>query len=414
MQVYLPWGVMVLAILVFIQIILLLSAKIKQNRQNENIEQLLNVSYEAVQHNGILRNEVANLKQDIYYTKQEQNAQLRVQQESLDANISKSLQYMQAQFDIMDRKQTAFQESIQTRMDTIRQENTRNIESIRQSVDEKLNDTLNKRFRESFAMISERLESVNKSIGEMQSLSVGVQSLQKTLSNVKTRGIWGELQLQMLLEQVLTQSQYLSNVKIGKGEDRVEFALIIPSAEEQILLPIDSKFPQASFTRLQSAYESMQDAEIATAQKEFVQAIKTEAKRISKYIQPPQTTDFAVLFLPIESLFAECVRQTDLIEELQNKYRITVAGPTTMLALLNSLQLGFKSLAIEQRSEEIKALLATVKLDFSQFFKAVEQSQQRIHQAGDALDNVFQKSKKIQRSLQSVETESFILPSAEE
>ncbi|MDY5730710.1 MAG: DNA recombination protein RmuC, partial [Eubacteriales bacterium] len=334
MQVYLPWGVMVLAILVFIQIILLLSAKIKQNRQNENIEQLLNVSYEAVQHNGILRNEVANLKQDIYYTKQEQNAQLRVQQESLDANISKSLQYMQAQFDIMDRKQTAFQESIQTRMDTIRQENTRNIESIRQSVDEKLNDTLNKRFRESFAMISERLESVNKSIGEMQSLSVGVQSLQKTLSNVKTRGIWGELQLQMLLEQVLTQSQYLSNVKIGKGEDRVEFALIIPSAEEQILLPIDSKFPQASFTRLQSAYESMQDAEIATAQKEFVQAIKTEAKRISKYIQPPQTTDFAVLFLPIESLFAECVRQTDLIEELQNKYRITVAGPTTMLALL--------------------------------------------------------------------------------
>ncbi len=414
MQVYLPWGVMVLAILVFIQIILLLSAKIKQNRQNENIEQLLNVSYEAVQHNGILRNEVANLKQDIYYTKQEQNAQLRVQQESLDANISKSLQYMQAQFDIMDRKQTAFQESIQTRMDTIRQENTRNIESIRQSVDEKLNDTLNKRFRESFAMISERLESVNKSIGEMQSLSVGVQSLQKTLSNVKTRGIWGELQLQMLLEQVLTQSQYLSNVKIGKGEDRVEFALIIPSAEEQILLPIDSKFPQASFTRLQSAYESMQDAEIATAQKEFVQAIKTEAKRISKYIQPPQTTDFAVLFLPIESLFAECVRQTDLIEELQNKYRITVAGPTTMLALLNGLQLGFKSLAIEQRSEEIKALLATVKLDFSQFFKAVEQSQQRIHQAGDALDNVFQKSKKIQRSLQSVETESFILPSAEE
>ncbi len=414
MQVYLPWGVIVLAILVFIQIMLLLSAKIKQNRQNENIEQLLNVSYEAVQHNGILRNEVANIKQDIYYTKQEQNAQLRVQQESLDANISKSLQYMQAQFDIMDRKQTAFQESIQTRMDTIRQENTRNIESIRQSVDEKLNDTLNKRFRESFAMISERLESVNKSIGEMQSLSVGVQSLQKTLSNVKTRGIWGELQLQMLLEQVLTQSQYLSNVKIGKGEDRVEFALIIPSAEEQILLPIDSKFPQASFTRLQSAYESMQDAEIATAQKEFVQAIKTEAKRISKYIQPPQTTDFAVLFLPIESLFAECVRQTDLIEELQNKYRITVAGPTTMLALLNSLQLGFKSLAIEQRSEEIKTLLATVKLDFSQFFKAVEQSQQRIHQAGDALDNVFQKSKKIQRSLQSVETESFILPSAEE
>lgn len=359
----------------------------------------------------LLYNEVNNIKQDNYNTRSDLFQLLRGAQSSNENSLGSVLTFLQTQYALMDSKQGELKESLENRLHQMRSESSQSLESIRQTVEEKLQDTLNKRINDSFAVISERLEAVNKSLGEMQSLHVGVQDLQKTLSNVKTRGIWGELQLQMLLEQVLNRSQYESNVQIGTGGDnRVEFALLLPNAREKIYLPIDSKFPRESYQRLMEAYDSAEEERVQREQKDFNAAIRTEARRISsKYIKPPLTTDFAVMFLPVEGLFAECVRQTDLVEELQNKYRVMIAGPTTMLALLNSLQLGFRSVIIEQRSHEIRQLLSNIKLDFAEFFKALSQTQQRLNQANDAIESVFSKSKKIQRHLDSVESEDSVI-----
>lgn len=355
----------------------------------------------------VLFNEFDNMKQDQYLGRNELYQMLRHTQSSTENSLGSVLTFLQTQYALMDSKQGELKESMEGRIQQLRSESQTTLEYIRQTVDERLQDTLNKRMNESFSLISERLEAVNKSLGEMQGLQVGVQDLQRTLSNVKTRGIWGELQLEMLLEQVLNQSQYESNVQIGTGSDnRVEFALLLPNASEKTYLPIDSKFPKETYVRLQEAYDSGEEERLQKELKEFNNSIRVEAKRIyTKYVKPPQTTDFAVMFLPVEGLYAECVRQTDLVEELQHKYRVMIAGPTTMLALLNSLQLGFKSILIEQRSHEIRHLLSMIKLDFAEFFKALSQTQQRIHQANDAIENVFVKSKKIQRHLENVESE---------
>ncbi len=384
--------------------------------QMEENRQQIEKTYEISNQVNLLHNEFNNLKQDQFNTRSDIFQFLRGAQSSTESSLGSVLTFLQTQYNLMDTKQTELRDSMENKIHQLRSESSNTLESIRQTVDEKLNDALNKRISESFSLISERLEAVNKSLGEMQGLQLGVQDLQKTLSNVKTRGIWGELQLQMLLEQVLNKSQYESNVAIGTGSDnRVEFALILPNANEKIYLPIDSKFPKESYQRLLSAYDSANEEAIQKELKDFNNAIKTEAKRIhDKYIKPPLTTDFAVMFLPVEGLYAECVRQTDLVEELQHKYHIMMAGPTTMLALLNSLQLGFKSIMIEQRSHEIKRLLAAIKLDFAEFFKALSQTQQRIHQANDAIESVFIKSKKIQRHLHHVESEDLeLLPESD-
>ncbi|NLD84146.1 MAG: DNA recombination protein RmuC [Clostridiales bacterium] len=288
----------------------------------------------------------------------------------------------------------------------LQEENTKKLEEMRQTVDEKLHATLDKRLGESFSLVNERLEQVYKGLGEMQSLASGVGDLKKVLTNVKTRGVWGEMQLGTLLAQVLSPSQYEENVAVVPGSSqRVEFAVKLPGQGEGfVYLPIDSKFPIEDYERLLNAYEIGDQAVIAAASSALQTALKVEAKRIaSKYIEPPHTTDFAIMFLPIEGLYAEALRSRGLTEELQEKLRIVVAGPTTLNALLTSLQVGFRTLAIEQRTGEVWQLLSAVKTEFGKFSLLLDSTQKKLRVAADSIETASRKTRTIERKLRRVE-----------
>lgn len=306
-----------------------------------------------------------------------------------------------------DQRTEKLRESLAESMQKLQQENAEKLEKMRQTVDEKLHETLNRRLGESFSLVNERLEQVYKGLGEMQSLASGVGDLKKVLTNVKTRGIWGEVQLGSLLEQMLAPGQYAENVQVAPyAKERVEYAVILPGREDSqhVYLPIDSKFPVEAYERLLSAVEEGTPELIAAATAELEQSIRTEAKRISsKYIVPPHTTDFAVMFLPTEGLYAEALRIRGLMEDLQQKHRILVSGPSTLSALLSSLQLGFRTLAIEQRSAEVWQLLGAVKTEFSRFSDLLDQTQQRLRQAGDTIEKAASKTRAIHRRLRAVE-----------
>ena len=292
-------------------------------------------------------------------------------------------------------------------MENLRQENTRQLNDMRRSMDERLTQSLDKRLNESFALVSQRLEQVYKGLGEMQSLATGVGDLKRVLTNVKTRGIWGEMQLGTLLSSVLTGEQYRENVAVIPGsQERVEFAVLLPGKDvETVYLPIDSKFPMEDYARLQDASTAGDAPAMEAARKALLQRIRLEAKRIaSKYIAPPHTTDFAVMFLPIEGLYAEVVQQIDLVDAIQREQRVVIAGPSTFSALLNALQMGFRTLAIEQRSSEVWKLLGTVKADFGAFTDVLEKTQLRLRQASESIDSAFVKTRTIQRHLGAVES----------
>lgn len=290
----------------------------------------------------------------------------------------------------------------------LREENTKKLNEMRATVDEKLNDTLEKRLSTSFSQVSERLEQVYRSLGEMHSLASGVGDLKRMLSNVKTRGVWGELQLGALLEQTLAEAQYKCNVAVKPGSsERVEYAVCLPGRDpngDPVYLPIDSKFPQEDYARLADASQSGDQPAVESAQKALLNAVRTEAKRIGKYIVPPYTTDFAVMFLPLESLYAEVMRHSGVVEAIQREQRILIAGPSTLLALLNSLQMGFRTLAIEQRSAEVWKLLGAVKGDFSSFALLLQKTQEKLQQATDSIDTAFMKTRIIEKRLRNVET----------
>jgi len=326
----------------------------------------------------------------------------------------------QAQEERMDRLYTNTEESLKkydVRMETIRttlensllrlqQDNAQKLEEMRKTVDEKLQDTLNKRLGESFTQVSQQLEQVYKGLGEMQSLANGVGDLKRVLTNVKTRGIWGEMQLGTLLSQVLASNQYDENVAVIPGSaERVEFAIKLPGHDNETLyLPIDSKFPQEDYIRLAEASQSGDAAACEQARKALAARVREEGKRISsKYIQAPYTTDFAIMFLPIEGLYAEVMRDMSLSEQLQRTQRVVIAGPSTLTALLNSLQMGFRTLAIEKRSAEVWKLLGAVKTDFVKFGDVLEKTQQRLRQASDSIDSAFVRTRSIQRQLRNVE-----------
>ena len=267
------------------------------------------------------------------------------------------------------------------------------LEKMRETVDEKLQTTLEKRLGESFKLVSERLEAVQKGLGEMQNLAHGVGDLKKVLSNVKTRGVLGEIQLGNILEQIMSPEQYDKDVRTKRGSnDHVEFAIKLPGKDHQgneVYLPIDAKFPQEDYIRLQEAYDSADLAAIEQAKKSLVRSIKNFAKSIrDKYIDPPFTTDFGILFLPIEGLFAELVRQPELVAILQRDYKIIITGPTTLAAMLNSLQMGFKTLAIQKRSSEVWDILGAVKTEFSKFGGVLEKAQKKITEANKELDTL--------------------------
>lgn len=298
--------------------------------------------------------------------------------------------------------------TVEEKLRELQDRNEHKLEEMRATVDEKLHATLERRLGESFKQVSERLELVHKGLGEMQSLASGVGDLKKVLMNVKTRGTWGEIQLGTLLDQVLTPEQYARNVVTKAGNaDRVEFAIRIPSKEkdgEFIYLPLDAKFPMEFYQRLVEASELADRDAVEQAARELEARIKADARRIrDKYLDPPRTTDFAIMFLPTEGLYAEVARRTGLLEELLRDFRVTVAGPTTIAAFLNSLQMGFRTLAIERRSSEVWALLGAVKTEFGRFGEILERTQKKLQEAGNALDDASRRSRAIERKLRDVE-----------
>ncbi|MDP2041259.1 MAG: DNA recombination protein RmuC [Algoriphagus sp.] len=279
------------------------------------------------------------------------------------------------------------------------------LEKIRETVEEKLQKTLEVRLGQSFELVSNQLQAVQKGLGEMQFLANGVGDLKRVLSNVKSRGILGEYQLQALLENMLAPDQYILNAAVNGTRDRVEFAVKMPGQDEVVLLPIDSKFPQESYLRLVDAYEIADKAAIDFYRQELIKAVKKSAMEIQgKYIHPPATTDFAILFLPVESLYAEILREPGLAQQIQQDFKVIVTGPTTLSAILNSLQMGFRTLAIQRRSSEVWQVLGAIKTEFGKFGELLEKTQKKIHEANSELDKlVGVRTRVIQRKLKEIQ-----------
>lgn len=312
-------------------------------------------------------------------------------------------------------KLEAIRKEVDLKLSQIQEQNEKKLEQIRQTVDNQLQTTLETRLGESFKLVSERLELVHRGLGEMQALANGVGDLKRILSNVKVRGILGEVQLGNIIDQILDASQYERNVKIKPHtQEQVEFAIKIPSKNSEenefIYLPIDSKFPIESYERLLEAQEKNNVDEISRFSKELENSIKQNAKTIKeKYIDPPKTTDFAIMFLPTEGLYAEVLRIPGLFEFVQREYKVIIAGPTTISAILNSLALGFKTLAIEKRTSEVWELLSAVKTEFSKFGEILEKVKKKLVEAQDTIETATRKTRTIERKLKSVEN----LPSDE-
>ncbi|MBF1164998.1 MAG: DNA recombination protein RmuC [Dechloromonas agitata] len=310
----------------------------------------------------------------------------------------------------LDERFERLKVAVEGRLAAIQADNANKLEEMRKTVDEKLHATLEQRLGESFKLVSERLEQVHRGLGEMQSLAAGVGDLKRVLTNVKTRGTWGEVQLSALLEQLLTAEQFAANVatKPNSGE-RVDFAIRLPGKDDGavVWLPIDAKFPIEDYQRLIDAVEP---AAIEEAAKAIETRLKNEARSIrDKYVAPPHTTDFAVLYLPIEGLYAEALRRPGLAEALQRDYRITLAGPTTLDAMLNSLQMGFRTLAIEQRSAEVWAVLGAVKTEFGKFGEALAHTKKKLDEASNSISKAEVRTRQLSRKLKEVEA----LPAAE-
>ena len=296
-------------------------------------------------------------------------------------------------------------QEVNNSMTNIRQENAKQLEAMRATVDEKLNVSLSQRLNESFSKIQASLEHVDSGLGEMKALANGVGDLKKMLSNVKTRGIWGEVMLNSLLEQMLAPQQFKDQVQIKpNSKERVDFVVMMPGRDDQnVYLPIDSKFPLDDYYRFSEASDNADIEEMEKYHKALVRRIKEEAKKINeKYIDVPTTTDFAVMFLPIEGLYAEVVKDVELVEFVQNNYKIVICGPTTLAALLNSLQMGFKTLYIEKRSSEICGVLATFKLEFEKFVQLLLKTQNKLSDANTTIEQATKSSRKIAKKLSDV------------
>ncbi len=327
----------------------------------------------------------------------------RTQQEKFD-NLESRLKTFSLE---NEQKLDLIRKSVETKLTYIQEDNNKKLEEMRKTVDEKLQNTLEEKMNKSFELVNQRLEQVYKGLGEMQSLAVGVGDLKKVLTNVKTRGIVGEIQLGAILSEILSPDQYDENVATKKGSKNVvEFAVKLPADDNGfIYLPIDSKFPGDTYSHLRDAIEEGDKEKIELAVKALITTIKNEAKDIrDKYIDPPNTTEFAIMFLPFEGLYSEVVNR-GLVEVLQRQYKVNVAGPSTMAALLNSLQMGFKTLAVQQRSAEVWNILGQVKTEFDKFNDVLVATQQRINQANSELDKlVGVRTRQIRRRLKDVQS----------
>ncbi len=309
---------------------------------------------------------------------------------------------------LTEQKLEQMRDTINNRLQNLQEDNSRKLEQIRHTVDEKLHETLEKRLGESFQLVSERLEQVYRGLGEMQALATGVGDLKKVLTNVKTRGTWGEMSLGFILEELLSPDQFSRNIATKQdSSERVEYAIKLPGQglqAGQIWLPVDAKFPEADYSRLVKAHEEACPETAEEAAKQLEKFIKLEAKKIrDKYIDPPNTTDFAIMFLPVESLYAEVLRRPGLCETLQHDFRIVVTGPTTFAALLNSLQMGFRTLAIEKRSSEVWTILGTIKTEFCRFGDMLDKTHKKLAEAGRTIEDAARKSRTIERKLRDVQ-----------
>lgn len=306
-----------------------------------------------------------------------------------------------------EEKLEKMRETVENRLRQLQEENSKKLEEMRLTVDEKLHMTLEKRLGDSFRLVSERLELVHQGLGEMQMLAAGVGDLKKVLTNVKVRGTLGEIQLGSILEQLLSPEQYAANVVTQKGgKERVEYAVKLPgpSDDQHVWVPLDAKFPLEDYQRLLEAYDRADPSAIEVAAKQLEVRIKASARDISrKYLSPPETTDFAIMFLPVEGLFAEVLRRQGLFETLQRDFRVVVTGPTTLAALLNSLQMGFRTLTIQKRSGEVWNLLGAVKTDFRKLGEILEKTHRKIMEAGRNIESAARKTGVIQRRLKGVQ-----------
>src|SRR5665213_3205983 len=349
------------------------------------------------------------LKDEMGRNREETSASERAAREEIQRQLLSLAQ-------LNEQKLEMVRQTLETQLRNLQEDNGQKLDQMRLVVDEKLQATLEKRLSDSFRQVSERLEQVHQGLGEMQSLAANVGALQRTLTNVKTRGTWGEVQLESLLQQILTVEQYEKNVATKQGsKDRVEFAVKLPGREgelgQPVWLPIDAKFPQEDYQRLTDAFEKGDAAGVEEASKSLVQRVKAEAKTIKeKYLDPPNTTDFAILFLPTEGLYAEVLRQPGLLDQMQRENRIVLTGPTTLAAILNSLQIGFRTLTIEKRSSEVWNLLGVVKKEFGQFAVILEKTQKKLQEASNTMDDAAKKTRTIEQKLKKVEG----LPSASE
>lgn len=342
---------------------------------------------------------------------QKGDAALLARQDLLIQSMESSLEKLQArQTDSAmqtEQKLDQMRRSLSESLERMQTGNQAQLDSIRKTVDEKLQETLDRKLNDSFQLVSQRLEQVYKGLGEMQTLAAGVGDLKKVLSNVKTRGVLGEIQLGAILEQLLTPEQYAVNVATKQGSQaNVEYAIRLPGTDgSPVWLPVDAKFPLDAYEQLLAAYDTADAVQVEVAVKALKTRVKSFAKDVqTKYIDPPNTTDFAILFIPVEGLYAELVR-AGMVEILQREYKVTLAGPTTMSALLNSLQMGFRTLAIQKRSSEVWKVLGAVKSEFDKFATVLEAAQNRLNQANSELDKlVGTRTRQIQRTLKNVET----------
>ena len=381
---------------------------------------------------GVIKDEITLNRQETAQSerqaRQELGTALKFSSDSLQQRLTENIRVQKDQLDsftkqimamtrLNEEKFEAMRQTLETQLRSLQEANSRKLEQMRATVDEKLQSTLDKRLGESFQQVSERLEQVYQGLGEMRSLASGVGDLKKVLTNVKTRGTWGEIRLSHILEQILTPDQYDINVATKKNSnERVEFAVKLPGRdadrEKSIWMPIDSKFPQEDYHRLLDAQEAADKKLAEKSIKNLEMRIKAEARHIKeKYLAPPDTTDFGIMFLPVEGLYAEVLRRPGLCDSLQREHRIVVTGPTTLAALLNSLQMGFRTLAIEKRSSEVWQLLGMVKTEFRKFGDMLAKTKKKLREAGQSIDKAEIRTRAIARKLRKVQevplTESF-------
>ncbi len=408
MQTALDIIIIVLLVIAVVMLGIVILNQLKKASDNSNSEEFKRLEQ-------TIRNEQSALRQELSSSTQMSVKNLgdmiASSQNAYAISQSKSLAQLEERlktFSLTNEQQLDnIRHSVENRLNYIQEDNNKKLEEMRKTVDERLQQSIEEKMNRSFSLVNERLEQVYKGLGEMQSLAVGVGDLKKVLSNVKTRGILGEIQLSAILSEILSPEQYEENVATKKGSKNVvEFAVKLPSDDDKfIYLPIDSKFPGDTYAALRDAIDEGDKIKIDLAAKALITRIKSEAKDIhDKYIDPPYTTEFAIMFLPFEGLYSEAVNR-GLVEILQRDYKVNIAGPSTMAALLNSLQMGFKTLAVQKRSAEVWEILGAVKQEFDKFGDVLEATQQRLDQANKELDKlVGVRTRQIRRKLKDVQT----------